>query len=435
MTAPSASPNSGGERWTLEVGARELREVSGSGPLGVAPGWRRVSDVEAEDALVFTAVDVVPVQVPRITLQRHPWNEVHAGRWPDPTRSDTRFLDLAAEPYRRTDGEGWTVLRAASFGGRSLLERSWIFYETNGICLVRARFAAEQFSDMEVLLDSLVAEAPGIRPVGATHVIDYGPGGARAIPSLVEVSSAALQWMLGEAASDHPVGFAPPSDRRALHRAEMVDDDGALTANGRWWARSSLLANRHWTIRVERPAGPTQILTMSPAGHAVALSMRKGTTQWIGFVHRSRAPETAARFTGVAPAPHIESSLPVGIDTIRARLTAPETEPPAAAGAEFQQMWGDTWHRWILAEEHRSDPRTGRVREPLRRTSARQYIGTLHHGHYAVRDGSDLPKAGHPSRPIVLEPVPSTELFGLFCRDMLGPGHAADLALLQPGRD
>ena len=182
---------------TLEF--RSLEALSSSGPLGSAPGWTRVQDNDAQDALLFTGVDSVPSIIPRITLHRYPWAQVHAGQWPDPTRTDQRFLDLSTEPYQRDGITGWTVLRAAARQGRSVIERSWVFQNTDGIALIRMRCPAELYLDMELLADSIVATAPGITGEDQPQVIAHTPGGTRPLPGTVEISAEGLSAVLAAA--------------------------------------------------------------------------------------------------------------------------------------------------------------------------------------------------------------------------------------------
>ncbi|GAA4779525.1 hypothetical protein [Citricoccus nitrophenolicus] len=412
------------ETLDIEVGLRELIFRDGAGALGEAPGWTRVVDPGSEDALVFTAARVAPVAFPRVTLERHPWTRVWTGAWPDPTVPDGKHLDLAIEPFRRPDGEGWTVLRAASIHGRSLVERSWVFPEEDGLCLVRARFSPELFTDMERLLDSIVGSAPGIHPVGGTHVLDYGPAGTRAIPALVEIQPATARWLFEEAATDHPGVLAPRSDRTALAAAGIIDGEGLLTRQGRWLARTHVLSPRRWTLRAEHEAGSRRTVEISVTGPAAVVFVRSGTTQWIGTVHRSRAPEVAARFAGIGPAPHVNLQTVLGTETISARLADASTPAPPDADHELRNVWGDTWFRWILAapDERPSPPEPeGEAGQPV---TVRQFIGTLHNGHYALM--ADGPRSGTESRNVRLEAVPSTELFGMFCRTMLGVGGLSD---------
>ena len=401
---------------TAALGFRQWEAVQATGPLGDAPGWTRVRDAEAQDALVFTGVDSVPLLVPRMTLHRYPWPVVHAGRWPDPTRADQRFLDLATEPYQRDGARGWTVLRAAAMQGRSVVERSWIFTGEAGVTLVRMRCPAELHLDMEVLSDSVVAAAPGISTSDQTRVIAHAPGGTRPLPGSVEVSPAGLSALLAAAGTDRPQALGlPPAEQKRLESAGLLDSDGALTRAGRWWARTHILAPRRWVLRREHPGASTHVLEMAVTGSGAAVHLANGAARWIGLTHLSRLPEFAARFVGIAPAPHRDLKVPIPEDAVRRRLSGgPQAEPPADGSTQFQRLWDDVWTRWVMAGSPNVPAGHG---EP---TSARQFIGTLHHGHFQLRPSAgDVPGS---SRQMTLEAVPSSEAFALFCREMLGAG-------------
>lgn len=365
-------------------------------PLGHPTGWVRIADHGHDDALFFSSAPLLKDFLPRITLDRFDAASVHAGRWPDPTVSRDDWLLVALEPYADGHHRGWTVLRYSSQSGVGIVERSWLFSDTFGLDLVRARYSIALHDQMEELLETVTSSATGLRSGGTVQIADLGVSGPSPLPHSGQITAAGWEWLCAFVIRK-AVSHIEEKDRAALEAAGLTSGR-VPTERGHALALLHDRAPRRTLVGVHREGGRYTELDLRMDERLTTWLERQDDRIWVHASSKNTALESLLRFTGVGPGSNRRlPSSEVSAEVLRRRLADRQVPVPAELLTEARDLWEDTWFRWVL-----SSTADGETDQP------RQFIGTLAHGHFSVGTVE-----GASPGTVRMTPVPSTELFSL----------------------